>query len=183
MEQLDKIWENMKTNILKYVLSLQTKGYEIPLNDNNNELFTQNKFINASILTADLICIIITLLGLRQQLLTFIGVITYCIYTLSDQIKIYLQQKECLLNANNCGYFLYKNRKKVFPPNQKHVCIISVIFIALVVLALNIAFNGKTENCIYYIIIICSYTILFKIKVEFIIHDTLGISKWKFVDI
>lgn len=181
MGHLDKTWEKLKNVILKYVLHLENRGYTIPINDKNNELYTQNKFINASIFIADLFCIIITLLGLSQQLLTFIGVITYCIYTLCDQVKILIKQEECKKNTSNCGYFLYKNKKTSYPPNIKYVGIILIIFFTLAALALNMVFCGETHTNFYYFVIICSFVILFKIKVEFMIYDTLGISEWDFI--
>ncbi len=42
MQHWNKIWETVKHKIISYILKLEKKGYTIPIDDKNNELFTQN---------------------------------------------------------------------------------------------------------------------------------------------
>lgn len=181
MKFFDKIWGNLKNRIIMYVIKLGKKGYIIPADTKNHSLFTQNEFVNASVFVADLICIIITLYGLNEQLITLFGVITYTVYTLCDQVKIVIQQTDKKKGKN--GYFECKNYKKSkYEPNKKYVFIILIIFISLVVLSINKATGGNMNIHLYYTVILSSFSILFKIKVEYMLLDVLGITNWKFIE-
>lgn len=110
MELLDKYWYKFKKIICTKLLKLEKKGYTIPVNTANGELFTQNLFINSIIFIADLICIIITLFGMEQKIVTFFGIITYSIYTLTDQIQITSNQFNLIKNKK--GFFKIRKRIK-----------------------------------------------------------------------
>lgn len=182
MQYWNKIWETMKYKIISYILKLEKKGYTIPINDKNNELFTQNKFINSCTFVADIVCIIITLLGMTQQLITFFGVMTYCVYTLCDQVKIFYQQYSSLNSGN--GYFKIKNSAKPrkIPPNLPNVIFLIVIFFVLLAFSILKATGGTLNLYFYNAVILVAFFILFYIKVKYMIYDVLGISKWKYID-
>lgn len=181
MRHLDELWGNVKNRILSYLLKLEKKGYTIPINDKNNELFTQNKFVNSCIFIADIICIFITLLGMAQQLITFFGVLTYSVYTLCDQVKIFYEQHKCL--QRDYGFFQVKNssRHRKIPPNLPNVIFVGIISCILIAFSILKATGGILNIYFYYIVILSAFVVLFYIKVKYILFDVFGITKWRYI--
>lgn len=176
-------WAALIKFLQKKIIGLEKKGYIIPANTKDGVLYTQNKLINSFVFIADLICIIIILLGMSQQIITFVGIITYAIYTLTEQIKVIDSQYS--KSKNKTGSF---ERKSLInwhhvPPNILNVIIISIIFVILVVLAFIRITGGAIGDNMYIICIIASISILSYLKVKYLIFDTFGIINWKFIEV
>lgn len=183
---LKNIWE---IGICRsWLLYLDKKGYIIPANNKskNNKskmVYTQNVLINMVIFIADMICIIISLYGMEQQIITFFGVITYAIYTFAEQAKIVNEQYEYSKRTN--GVFKWKNRKlnKKIPPNLVNCILVLFLLGGLLTLALFDLMTGETiEKGVYYCCIIGAYILLFILKVKYMIFDIFNIKKWSFVE-
>lgn len=178
----DQHWDDLKKIIRNRLLKLEKKGYIIPANTIKGDLFTQNIYTNSLIFIADLICIIITLIGMKERIITFFGIITYSIYTLTEQLKIARDQIN--RSKNKLGSFKKGKRifKHMFPPNLLNIIFVSLIAIISCILSINYIFGGTSSNFLYIIIILSSFVCLFDIKVKYMIFDTFGITNWQFVE-
>lgn len=182
MNKCEIFWEKIKKKLCIKINNLKNKGYIIPVNTSNGDLFTQNIFINSCIFIADLICIIITLYGMKQQLPTYFGVITYSIYTMVDQFKIIYSQK--LIKKGKIGFYRIKNFKHEFDyaPNIINLIVIIIVFCILIFSSVNYITGGTMGKPTYVLLIIISLFLLFIIKVKYMIYDSFGIFNWKFIE-
>lgn len=182
MNKCEAIWDNYKKKLCRKMNTLNDKGYIIPVNTLNGDLFTQNILINSIVFIADLICIIITLYGMKQKMITLFGVVTYSLYAMTEQIKIIKTQFSVRKGRN--GFFRLKNWsfKILIPPNIINLTFMFVIFCILVFSSINCIAGGTIKDPVYVIFVILSFSFLFYVKVKYMIYDSFGILNWNYIE-
>lgn len=164
------------------IMLLQRRKYIIPVDTIDREnIVKKNVLVNIIGFSADIICILLIIIGMHQQIVTYIGMITISMYIFLDHFKIYYSQVEKIRKNSYIGYI--RNKKALFKwytPNLKVIIYIVIIFIVLLFMTISqmIGLYTIKSNFWYYIIIsiILCYMSFIKIKHYFL--DTFDIQEY-----
>ena len=157
--------------ITPFIFHLQNKWhYVIPPDTTRDRVVYEHTFLNIIAMAADLICAILILVGLRQRIVTYVGLMAIAMCILSDQGKIYSDQYKLLSNNKNVCLIKgkeWKYMKKYTPSLGRAIVAAGFIVVFLMLAMINLFQNDFNEpNVGYYIAMSVMLVVMMWIKLK-----------------
>lgn len=170
--------------IYPFIMHLERKKYVIPVDTKKDNIIRQNTLVNIVGLGADSICAILTLIGMSQHILTYIGMLTISMYIFVDHFKVYCEQYKIIKEKTHVCKVRQKSIKylKWYTPNLRNIIIASMFFLILLfMIGFETSQYYTTSSEIKYKILMgVMMACMMYIKIKYYFLDTFDIKECVF---